>query len=326
MSDRSRSRSPSHGLFDWEVDSGESGGEDHQGLENHGDDLEEYLLKKFALGMLDAQSVCVISWMAVKAGAKGDGLARMAVPPEKHSSSYMRHLRKLLPMDTSDLFTVPVPAKVKGSRGVRNILMAAPHIVLQKEADKFPDAGAGSVEERVRETEWADSYFDHPLTEKPGDTRTPIPCALYLDGIKFTRSIGPRQDSLLGITCYSILTGSRHLIATLSKREMCGCGCRGWDTLMTVFDFIKWSLEVLGAGTLNMLLQCFLTIKVSKGWAQIGEDWSWNGEDKANCGHVQMFRCLWLSGGGKRHESTAGSFWPAVGPCGWGGSWITNET
>ena len=122
--------------------------------------------------------------------------------------------------------------------------MAAPHRILEMEAESLACQDDQSISEKLRETEWTDSYLEHEHRVKDDDDRVAIPCALCLGGVKFTRSIGPRQDSLLAITCYSILSGSRHLICTLSKREMCACGCRGWDTLMTVFDFIRWSLQV----------------------------------------------------------------------------------
>jgi hypothetical protein len=125
--------------------------------------------------------------------------------------------------------------------------MAAPHVVLEREAQSLSEENQGSIEEKLRETEWTEAYLEHEHRLKDGDPRLAIPLALYLDGVKFTRSIGPRQDSLIAITCYSIVTKSRHLICTLSKRELCACGCRGWDSLFTVFDFIRWSLQATGS-------------------------------------------------------------------------------
>jgi hypothetical protein len=115
---RDRSRSPPDPLFDWEgpSDDGSDGEEQPGGLDAHGDTLEEYLLHKFALGIMDAQTICVIAYMAVQAGAQGDGLGRLAYTPDRSTGNYMKHLKKLLPIDTGDLYSVAVPAKVKGCR------------------------------------------------------------------------------------------------------------------------------------------------------------------------------------------------------------------
>ena len=245
---RSRSRSPVGGLFAWEqsgpVDDHDSDEAGDQAQHLFGKQLEDHLLSQFALGQLDAKALCIACWFASKAGAQGDGLARLAFPPGRSTGNYSRHLKAMLPIDLSDLVPLDVPAYVKGARTTKTILVAAPHVVLEAEANVISAVDSDAVKKKLEGTEWTDAYLEHPLREKAGDDRLVVPCALYLDGIKFTRAIGPRQDTLLGVTMYSILTGSRHLICTLSKRELCGCGCRGWDTIMSVFEFVRWSMEV----------------------------------------------------------------------------------
>ncbi len=107
MSDQGdRSRSPrGDALFGWdnESDSGDTDVDDSRTQHEFGNQLEEFLLQKFAVGDMDAQTVCVISWYATQAGAFGDGLARLAYPPDKSTGNYMKHLRKLVPVDISDL-------------------------------------------------------------------------------------------------------------------------------------------------------------------------------------------------------------------------------
>eukprot|EP00959_Pyramimonas_sp_CCMP1952_P142611 2985841-Pyramimonas_sp.AAC.1 len=81
-------------------------------------------------------------------------------------------------------------------------------------------------------SDWTPSFESHPLREREGDPRPCYPVALYLDGVKFTRSIGPgRSDSLVAFTTYNLATERRHLLACLSKRETCKCGCGGWCTV-----------------------------------------------------------------------------------------------
>ena len=63
MSDqRDRSRSPrGDALFGWDndSDSGDNDDEDSRNQHEFGNQLEEFLLQKFALGAMDAQTVCV---------------------------------------------------------------------------------------------------------------------------------------------------------------------------------------------------------------------------------------------------------------------------
>eukprot|EP00959_Pyramimonas_sp_CCMP1952_P026313 552410-Pyramimonas_sp.AAC.1 len=93
-------------------------------------------------------------------------------------------------------------------------------------------------------TEWSDTFYNHAFYNIPDDPRPVFPVAIYLDGIKYTRSIGPgRADSLVAVTCYNLCTSSRHVIGVLSKREACHCGCRGWDSHWNIFNYIRWSME-----------------------------------------------------------------------------------
>lgn len=242
---RSRSPPPRDRVFDWEDDGSPAGAE--SGGPDYGKLFEEHLLTQFALGRIDAKNLCITCYLAVQAGARGDGIEMMALEPGKQSGKYNQHLKKYLPVDMSDLFIVEAPAKIKGLRTTKKILAAAPHEVLEAESRNMLAAGK-SVEDMISESDWADSYLKHPHKDRPNDTRAAVPLALYMDGVKYTRSIGPRQDSLIAVTLYSILSGARHVLFTIAKRDICHCGCRGWDTLFTLFEFLKWSLEAKGHG------------------------------------------------------------------------------
>eukprot|EP00959_Pyramimonas_sp_CCMP1952_P291210 6091276-Pyramimonas_sp.AAC.1 len=94
------------------------------------------------------------------------------------------------------------------------------------------------------DTDWSEAFLGHDHYDMPGDTRPVFPVALYFDGIKYTRSIGPgRADSVFAVTCYNLCTKSRHVIAVLSKKEQCKCGCRGWDSHWQIFNYIRWSMK-----------------------------------------------------------------------------------
>lgn len=218
----------------------------HDGQDSFANDLADLLLTQFCFGKMDAKTLCSICWLAAKAGARGDGLERLGYPPGRQTGKYSAHLKKFLPVDCSDLLQLEIPGHVKGLRGPMNVLMAQPHRVLEEEMLSLRSVG-GDIEEKIKNTEWADSYFSHPkyIGEK-SDRRAVVPLALYMDGVKYTRAIGPRQDSLLAITIYNIASGARHLLCTLAKRDLCRCGCRSFCSTFPVFEAIRWSLEVYG--------------------------------------------------------------------------------
>ena len=88
--------------------------------------------------------------------------------------------------------------------------------------------------------------MSRPLRLREGDARQVCPLALYLDGIKFMRAIDPRADTVVAITMYNVMTMKRHLIAVISKREVCRCGCRGWCSYYVIFRYVAWSLAAAG--------------------------------------------------------------------------------
>ena len=73
------------------------------------------------------------------------------------------------------------------------------------------------------------------------DARPCFPVALYMDGVRFTKSIMPgHMDSLLNITVCNLATQTRHFTGMLRKSEFCRCGCLGWCTLYPLWAFLAW--------------------------------------------------------------------------------------
>ena len=62
-------------------------------------------------------------------------------------------------------------------------------------------------------------------------------------GVPYTK-----EESFIGFFVYNLITGTRHLSVILRKSDLCACGCRGWCTLYTVFQFLAWSFISLAAG------------------------------------------------------------------------------
>ena len=66
---------------------------------------------------------------------------------------------------------------------------------------------------------------------------------LFVDGVKYSLT-----DTVIGFWFVDVLTGKRYLFATIRKRLVCDCGCKGWCTFYVMFRFIRWTLEAMGAG------------------------------------------------------------------------------
>ena len=211
--------------------------------------LEEHLLRLYAAGSLTAKAFCIACHWACEAGVKSDSLSRYRKKPCCKSGEFSKHLKKHLPSAESapELHQVEVPVFSKGSRSSKVSLMAPPHEVLNAELARMHEDGTPL--ENPSPGEWADTFEGHPHRHRELDERPVFPVALYVDGVKFTRSIGPgRADSVIVFTCYNLCTNKRHLLAVLSKRELCKCGCKGWDTIWNVMNYLRWSFTAAAEG------------------------------------------------------------------------------
>ena len=137
-----------------------------------------------------------------------------------------------------ELNMVEVPVMYKQSRTTKLLPVAPLHEVLEAEV-----AALGNLAAPSDCSDWSNTFRDHPHRVRAGDARETFPVAIYLDGIKYNRAIGPRADSLIGITAYHLRTDRRHLLAVISKAES-----TGWDTLWPVLNHIKWSLAAAAEG------------------------------------------------------------------------------
>ncbi len=199
------------------------------------------MVRLYALGRLDAKAFSIACYLASKAGARGENLRLYGLPPGRQSGSYSRKLKRVLPQQASapELDLVEVPVNVRGNRTTKLVPVAPIHECLEAELREV----AIETLETSTDVDWAESFERHPHRHRE-DNRPVHPVALYLDGIKFTRSIGPgRADSLVGITAYNLRTNQRHLIAVVSKREMCG-----YDTLWPILNHIRWSFTAATDG------------------------------------------------------------------------------
>eukprot|EP00971_Amphidinium_carterae_P289748 5753603-Amphidinium_carterae.1 len=85
-------------LSEDELSSGSNATEDDQ--EEHGQALLSYLMKLRHSGKLHANDVCIIAYHASNAGARGSLLKSVAMPPDRQSGNYSRHLETAMKRET----------------------------------------------------------------------------------------------------------------------------------------------------------------------------------------------------------------------------------
>ncbi len=202
---------------------------------------EEHLLSLYCVGALDAKSFCIACYWASKSGSIGEGMHRYALAPGNSTGNYSKHLNRYLPTQEGapELDLVEVPVMYKGKRVTKTIPVSPIHEVMEAEFATLADNSEGSTDE----TDWSEVFREHPHRVRPGDSRQTVPIAIYLDGIKYNRAIGPRADSLIGVTAYNLRTTRRHLVAVVSKQESVG-----WDTLWPILNHMRWSLAAAAEG------------------------------------------------------------------------------
>ena len=69
-----------------------------------------------------------------------------------------------------------------------------------------------------------------------------------MDKVPYTQT-----DSVCGIWAINMITGKRHILATVRSRIQCRCGCRGYDTYYPVMWCIRWMFECGADGVLPAL-------------------------------------------------------------------------
>ena len=201
---RKRARSPSPELFEEEVQEpwDEPREVREQMMASAGNELEKQLLGLFAKGVIDAMTLCTICWRAVQAGAVGVGLDLYAKKPDGETGSYKKYLDTVLPTSSVELCNIYVPMWRRGHRVTLPLMVAPVHELLAKEAENDQHAVHGVVD-----AECADTFHEHPLRRIDGDGRPVAPIALYLDGVRYTRTtLTGKQDTILGITAYNLHT------------------------------------------------------------------------------------------------------------------------
>ena len=212
-----------------------------------GDELVDFLMSLHLGGKLSAKSVCTIAWWASRAGALGKVKDFAHAPDDSSTGHYMRCIDKAVGVKLSDLTTSmfhwPVPGlgKYDLNTSKHKMPLQLPHQAIEQEIVDRPEIYEQARERQVK-GQWPEAFYQHPVVRNTPD-QVILPVAIYLDGISLTRN-----DSLLGIFVYCLVTMRRHLVAVLRKSFLCRCGCGGRCTMWPIFAIMSWSFRALAAG------------------------------------------------------------------------------
>ena len=204
----------------------------------------DMLVHLYLSGSMAAKSLAILCHWAHHAGVGGSA-ASLAMPPGRQTGKYKKHVDSALGLDARDaaFYEIDVPGHSKHDVGriIHKMRAQPPHEVLHAEIVSNPELHE-RLSQATTEEVWAPVYHDHPVVAAAGANEV-FPVAVYLDGVPYTK-----QDSFLGVYCYNLVSGKRHLTAILRKRLMCRCGCKGWCSMWPLFHFLHWSLSSLASG------------------------------------------------------------------------------
>lgn len=205
--------------------------------------LIDFLLDSNLQGHLSGKAVCIIAFWAAKAGA-ADPVGRFGKAPGRPTGHYQRHLDTVLEARPSklDFQTIIVPKYLKADLTRRPVPTAVcpPHEVLHEEIESAPGYKE-KLRAQIDEGKFSSNYFNHPVVRNTQELVAPI--GLYSDGVKFAN-----KDSVLGWWAINLVTGKRHLCAVLQKSSLCRCGCRGYDSVFAVLNYLRWSFTAAAEG------------------------------------------------------------------------------
>lgn len=242
---------PGPGLRPWEAGGQSSEGQaDAEQLAARlaaGHELAELLIQLNVEGKLSAKDTCLLSHWAFKAGAQGpvrDLAYRSGGTARARSGHYQRHLDRVVGLrgNSGDFYHVQVPGHTKHSRSrvAHVVKVFPPHERLHKEVSESPEILA-----QARDMVWPTSFEEHKVVRAaPAGGPPVIPLAFYLDGAQYTKG---GASVLIFVVC-NLVSGARHLVAVLKKKDMCKCGCRGWCSVRPIMQFLHWSFAALARG------------------------------------------------------------------------------
>ena len=230
------------------------GDDPQQAQRDAGSNLLKMLLSLYAKTKINAYDLCVLCEYCSKSGVPGGAFSTYAKAPGGQTGSYQHFLDSRLP-GPGPLYYVPTPCNIKRSpkRTVKDIpfrpvfdsiadeLQECPDIL--KLIDQDPDTRDQTVLDLP-------CYLNHPHVAQAaaGGVRAPVPLGIYMDGVRYTSTVGGRADNVLGFWVINLLTEKRHVAGVLLGSDRCLCGCKGWCTLYPPLCAISWMMKSLVDG------------------------------------------------------------------------------
>ena len=204
--------------------------------------LIDELIDHYLTGRLSAKQTCTLFWHIERCGVSA--AKPFSYPRGKPSGHYSRKLRAAVGHMNSDMlyqFNVPSYSKRDMERSIVpcNMLPLHEQLALHME----DEVGLLTrVQQMSMDAEWPAVYRTHPVvTSNSG--RAVIPYAIFVDGVPYAN-----HDSVIGWWAICLVTQKRFLVATLRKRCICRCGCRGWCSLFAIHQAVAFSIKALASG------------------------------------------------------------------------------
>ena len=203
--------------------------------------LLEELTLLYMGGNISARIFCTLCHFASLAGL--NAFNRYGQKPGQQTGKYQRHLDRIFKFKKDDgtIYKLGLPTMQRGQavRAVHTMQCVPVHEALESTmVDDMPSRLAYAKAHKGLPT----SYYDDPIVQGAPGTDV-YPFALYIDGVPYTNT-----DSVVGVWCANTLSNQRSLVATVRKRILCRCGCKGWCTYYALFDWIAWGMEAASSG------------------------------------------------------------------------------
>jgi len=258
MGDREAKRSrPSWCSAGW--DQPLAGPDDHAGSEDEPDDTEwwkamtaeeagEEFVKlvtdmKLKGASMTAKHACLLSFWAARAGANGP-VGALGFHPGAASGNYSRHYDSATQTKPNNprYYTLDLPLfrKADATRAIEPYPVVPAHEALRDEIIGEPSMATKLA---TLLPKLPPAYTEHVVVKSAPPGMPIYPVVLYMDGIPFTR-----HDGCFSVLIYNVVTQRRHLCICVKKSFMCRCGCHGWCTLRTLWEFMHWCVKAFSTG------------------------------------------------------------------------------
>ena len=255
--------------------------------------------------VLSAVQVCILAYFCVRAGATGQISTFAKAPGDKSTGHYARHLKRALAVEEDDvkdyILDMPGYSTYACYRTVHKIPCAPPQEAIDAELQQNPALLEKLDSTPLTQQNWCKAYGDHPAVKT--SSQRPVPIALYLDGVAYSTI-----DTVIGFWIVNLLSGARHLVTPIRKRLLCMCGCRGWCSFWSIFDWLNFQILAGEAGVFPE------TRHDEKPW-HAGHDTV--RKAKAGCAAVRKLALLFIKGDWSEIANTLALFsWASkIRPC-----------